>query len=691
MTNIFLQNNWLLSALEKHLWSACVQGTLSLLLVFAVGRIFFKIPPQAANWLWRLGYLKLLVAFIGLGAIALPLLPPPSAQFTAPAPGTPVANQPTSRDAGGSSPLLPAISGAEMADLPSPAVSGKVNLVNILMLIWGAGIIFFAIKTGVSALKSRALRRSCCSLEDSAIEAELFELCRQMGIGRGPGLMTGEVSGPLICGFTSPSIILPTHTLAECSREELRLILAHELAHVKRRDLIWAWLPLLAKGLFFFHPLVWLLHREWLFTQEAACDALALRHTRCSEADYGRMLLSHVVTANPNRQLIAIGIVEPYETLKRRLNAMKYLGGMTRKRQLALGILIGLFGIFGMLPWALAAGKAEPAALIKPSSVKIDPRPRQPVGMSHPLIPSIPQGIHLTYQVTSQEFALPQAWVDQRIADIKAEIKKRPNSGLEQSILYYKSRSANGPIKTNTAEYWGTMQGFMYTDMSFALAYDGKKVATGAAWYMVPDLIKQPTTERSGIDITRELSRVDGYGIPYLGIYQPGREVFGGTKLSKTQDFGGRETWVYSWPSGNPKYVLQYDGGGRLASLKFCGDSEKHLLHEENKFADFATAGGVTYPRKVIRERWLWFRGKDGKFAKMLDTKAVYRVIKVEANAIPNSFFALSTSRPHAQIEDDRYQITGSRTPGITYNYMDPALSVDEASKQAYQSLMKNR
>ena len=51
---------------------------------------------------------------------------------------------------------------------------------------------------------------------------------------------------------------------------------AHELAHVRRRDLLWSGLAGLVRVLFFFHPLVWLAHREALVAREAACDALAL-------------------------------------------------------------------------------------------------------------------------------------------------------------------------------------------------------------------------------------------------------------------------------------------------------------------------------------------------------------------------------------------------------------------------------
>ena len=53
-------------------------------------------------------------------------------------------------------------------------------------------------------------------------------------------------------------------------------------------DLLWSGLAGLVRGLFFFHPLVWLAHREALLAREAACDALALRASGIRPSEYGR-------------------------------------------------------------------------------------------------------------------------------------------------------------------------------------------------------------------------------------------------------------------------------------------------------------------------------------------------------------------------------------------------------------------
>ena len=56
--------------------------------------------------------------------------------------------------------------------------------------------------------------------------------------------------------------MLPTGFCEEHHRDDVQMALAHELAHLKRRDLWLAGVPMLTQTLFFFHPLAWLAIRE---------------------------------------------------------------------------------------------------------------------------------------------------------------------------------------------------------------------------------------------------------------------------------------------------------------------------------------------------------------------------------------------------------------------------------------------
>ncbi len=84
-----------------------------------------------------------------------------------------------------------------------------------------------------------------------------------------------------------------TQGIAErLSDAELRHVLLHELAHVKRRDVAMNWLVNALLTVHWFNPLLWLAFRQMRADREIACDELALRAMRGEERKaYGDTLI----------------------------------------------------------------------------------------------------------------------------------------------------------------------------------------------------------------------------------------------------------------------------------------------------------------------------------------------------------------------------------------------------------------
>src|SRR5262245_53510661 len=121
-------------------------------------------------------------------------------------------------------------------------------------------------------------------------------------------------------------IVLPADASDRFDESELRLLLAHELAHQKRRDLAWNWLPTVVGWLLYFHPLVWLLKRSWLQAQEAACDELLVQSRSARPSEYGRLLLRLAQCGpRPHLGLAAAGVLGAYRNLERRIVAMAHV------------------------------------------------------------------------------------------------------------------------------------------------------------------------------------------------------------------------------------------------------------------------------------------------------------------------------------------------------------------------------
>lgn len=352
---------------------ACWQGGLVLLLVWTLCRALPRLSPQVRCWLWRLAYLKLLLAFFvgGAGFLELPLLPSPPATSPAPA-GAFV------RRAVHAGPVLPETSAPRA--VPAPAASfvpvrpaAIAPPLSALFVLWACGVGWFGCRLARQQREMNRLRHSYVPLEETALADCCGLLCRRLGLRQPPRLLTAahdEHDGPLLTGVQHPAVLLPSTLTAECSPAEIRLILAHELAHLRRRDLIWNWLPALTQMLFFFHPLVWMAGREWRLAQEMAADEAALRVADAPVEDYGALLVRVAARHCSSRaagSLVALRIVDSPCTLKRRLIAMTTFvpASRTRRRVTAAALLLGAAAC--LLPWrAVAQQQTPPAAPIVP-------------------------------------------------------------------------------------------------------------------------------------------------------------------------------------------------------------------------------------------------------------------------------------------------------------------------------------
>lgn len=127
-------------------------------------------------------------------------------------------------------------------------------------------------------LTANHVRRSGAPLPQ--LEVRLRALAARLGLRRRVRLRcTIRVDAPSVVGWWKPVILLPASTLTGLSPQQLELILAHELAHVRRHDYLVNVLQGVAEALLFFHPLTWWLSRTLRFEREHACDDLALQAT----------------------------------------------------------------------------------------------------------------------------------------------------------------------------------------------------------------------------------------------------------------------------------------------------------------------------------------------------------------------------------------------------------------------------
>lgn len=115
-------------------------------------------------------------------------------------------------------------------------------------------------------------------LEYATVFSVIEDLSRKLKI-KTPGLVFADITSPATIGVRNPVIILPQGLVWELAYEELEAVLAHELAHIKRKDNIWLWLNIVARDLMFFNPFAWLTFKLLADERERAADYLAVSTT----------------------------------------------------------------------------------------------------------------------------------------------------------------------------------------------------------------------------------------------------------------------------------------------------------------------------------------------------------------------------------------------------------------------------
>ena len=176
---------------------------------------------------------------------------------------------------------------------PAPAAPEAVRTLSWTQLgawLWLGGMAALLVYQGAGyALARRRLLRDAepGSEEETAL---LAALAAGLGVGRTPPLLhTADAASPMVLGLVRPVLLLPEGALPA---EELEVVLRHELTHLRRHDVAYQALLLLARTVHWFNPLVWWMGREAGRSLELCCDDAVVRgRDEAFRRRYGSVLL----------------------------------------------------------------------------------------------------------------------------------------------------------------------------------------------------------------------------------------------------------------------------------------------------------------------------------------------------------------------------------------------------------------
>jgi bla regulator protein BlaR1 len=339
-------NIFLIELAELFHWTVRASGYAVVLIALIVLAQMLLRSRLSAGWICAL-WLILLVR------LALPVGPSSSLSLWNLLPKTVHDQSKGSSEAGGDAGVRPT-AGESLQDKSNPGIpatqAGSIFRISgkALPLLWFSGAL---IMFGAISLKNLRLWLQVRKLRQVTDQPllELLEDCKQaMGIRTIIGLvLTGQVQSPALFGFLRPRILLPEQLAEKTSREELRCIFLHELAHLKRSDIWIAWLTALMQSLHWFNPLIWWAFEQMRADREAAADALALGRMRNGDSDrYADTIVNLLENiAQSSRLPVVAGIVENKTQIKRRLTMITRFKPPKRLEAIFAAILMAILAM----------------------------------------------------------------------------------------------------------------------------------------------------------------------------------------------------------------------------------------------------------------------------------------------------------------------------------------------------------
>jgi beta-lactamase regulating signal transducer with metallopeptidase domain len=228
---------------------------------------------------------------------------------------------------------IPDLPGSQSEPSPPQEEGTRLSWEQWMIALWAAGASIILVRLALGSLTVRRLARHSASIEDTEWIDLVDDLKAQLSISRPIHLRIARGTiPPMTWGIFRHIVLLPA-TAAEWTRERRRLVLAHELAHVKRNDGILQMLLQAVCSLYWFNPLVWYAARRLRIERECACDDRVLQLGADAD-DYADHLLQVARTINPGGGLSMATVAMAHRSqLETRL--LSILDTRTRRQSLS--------------------------------------------------------------------------------------------------------------------------------------------------------------------------------------------------------------------------------------------------------------------------------------------------------------------------------------------------------------------
>jgi len=167
---------------------------------------------------------------------------------------------------------------AEAATFAFPALSEWLEAYYpVVVTLWLLGFGLFLLRLCGGLFYISRLRREGLFLVETEWQERMAGLSERLALSRPVALFQSAlVYAPVAIGYLKPVVLLPVGLLNQLSPAEVEAVLAHELAHIARRDWVFNLLQAFIESVFYFHPAVWWMSGIVRREREDCCDDTAV-------------------------------------------------------------------------------------------------------------------------------------------------------------------------------------------------------------------------------------------------------------------------------------------------------------------------------------------------------------------------------------------------------------------------------
>jgi beta-lactamase regulating signal transducer with metallopeptidase domain len=241
--------------------------------------------------------------------------------------------------------------------------SSASSTASVLLLIYmiGFGVVCFYLLMGRVYIHS--IRRSAETFENESYLNQLSSLSSRMGISSEVALLKSDrIATPIAVSIFHPAVIMPADA-ANWRESVIHSALAHELAHIRRRDLLSRTVGFLCCAINWFNPLAWYALRRMMREQEFACDMQA---SRCFERPtvYAEGLLTAATASRSALAGAAIGMGTSSALMERLSEVLKPKreGRATRLKSLLIALFLAAVLLYPIAAFNFIAKRMEVTA-----------------------------------------------------------------------------------------------------------------------------------------------------------------------------------------------------------------------------------------------------------------------------------------------------------------------------------------